>query len=161
MAFSLETERLTLRLRTPDDADWSLELLGERDDGTTLQLADVATRLAEQVETSHKNGFGLLTMRRREDGEPIGYCGLIVGRTTFDEPEIAYELLRAHHGQGYATEAARAVVDEAFRTGRTRLWATIGDWNTASLRVVEKLGFRRDRTVVIDGRPVVYTVLDA
>ena len=40
---------------------------------------------------------------------------------TFDEPEIAYELLRRVHGQGYATEAARAVLDTAFATGRRRI----------------------------------------
>ncbi len=74
-----------------------------------------------------------------------GYCGLIVGRCTHDEPEIAYELLRRFHGHGYATEAARAVLEAAFATGRTRIWSTVGAWNTPpSLRVLEKIGFRRD-----------------
>ena len=35
----------------------------------------------------------LFTIRRRTD-EPLGYCGLIVGRCSLDEPEIAYELLK-------------------------------------------------------------------
>jgi RimJ/RimL family protein N-acetyltransferase len=86
----------------------------------------------------------LLPIRRRDEGDFIGYCGLIVGRSTLEEPEIAYELLRRAHGRGYATEAARAVLDAAIATGRNRLWSTVGTWNTPSLRVLEKLGFERD-----------------
>lgn len=161
MDFALETERLVLRLREPGDAAMVLAILGEHPGGTTARLDDLEVRLEQQAATARETGIGLLTIRRRVDGDAVGYCGLIIGRGSFDEPEIAYEILEAHQGHGYATEAARAVVDAAFRTGRRRLWATIGDWNTASLRVVEKLGFRRDHTVVIDDRPVVFMVRDA
>jgi RimJ/RimL family protein N-acetyltransferase len=161
MAFSLETERLTLRLRTREDASWNLALLGEREGGTTLGLNDVERRLHEQQAQAHATGIGLLTIRLRADDVPIGYCGLIVGRGSIDEPEIAYELLRAFHGQGYATDAARAVVDAAFATGRRRLWSTVGSWNAPSFRVLEKLGFRRDHTIDDDRGEIVYLVLDA
>ena len=73
---------------------------------------------------------------------PIGYCGLSIGRGSFDEPELAYEILLQFRGHGYATEAAGAVIDAAFHeTGRDRLWATVGIWNAPSFRVLEKLGF--------------------
>ena len=58
------------------------------------------------------------------------------------EPELAIELLRAAHGHGYATEAGRAVVTWVSNAGYQRLWATDWDWNTASRRVLAKLGFR-------------------
>jgi len=161
MAFELETERLTLRLRQPADADWSLELLREHEGGTAFELEQVASRLAERSRSSHENGIGLLAIRRRSDDVPIGYCGLIIGRTTVDEPEIAYELRREYHGHGYATEAARVVVEAAFLTGRTRIWSTVGEWNTASLRVLEKVGFLRHHTTIHDGKPVVYLVREA
>ena len=83
-------------------------------------------------------------------GEFIGYCGLIVGEGSFDEPEIAYELARRAHGFGYATEAARAVVDAAALTGRRRLWATVREWNAPSFRVLEKLGFEHSGRVTED-----------
>ncbi len=57
-----------------------------------------------------ENGISLLTIRRREEGDFIGYCGLIIGRATLEEPEIAYELFRSAHRMGYATEAASAVL---------------------------------------------------
>src|SRR5919201_5102423 len=111
MTFSIETERLSLRLRGPQDAAWNLELLGEHEGGTMLTAAEVRRRLAEQSVQAHESGIGLLAIKRRAEGDLTGYCGLVVGRASFDEPEIAYELLRRAHGHGYATEAARAVLD--------------------------------------------------
>jgi RimJ/RimL family protein N-acetyltransferase len=84
-----------------------------------------------------------LLAERKQEGDPIGYCGLVVGRSTLEEPEIAYELFRHVHGHRYATEAATAVLDATVATGRHRLWATVRSWNTASFRVLEKLRFER------------------
>jgi hypothetical protein len=98
MSFSIETKRLTLRLRTNGDAVWNLELLGEHEGGTALTLAEADQRLAEQNLAAHESGLGLLAIQRRAEGDLIGYCGLLIGRGTFDEPEIAYELLRRFHG---------------------------------------------------------------
>jgi RimJ/RimL family protein N-acetyltransferase len=158
MSFAIETERLVLRLRGPQDAAVNLELLGEREGGTTLTLAQAEARLAAQTVQAHESGIGFLAIERRVEGDVIGYCGLLVGRGTFDEPEIAYELLRRAHGQGYATEAARAVLDAAFATGRRRIWATVGAWNTPSFRVLEKIGFERHHSVTDDRGELVYLV---
>jgi RimJ/RimL family protein N-acetyltransferase len=160
MAFALETERLTLRLRTREDAAWNLELLAEHDGPATLTLEEAQQRLADENQTARVDGIGLLTIRRRIDPDAIGYCGLIVGRSTFDEPEIAYELLRPFRGHGYATEAAAAVATAAFSTGRQRLWATVRSWNAPSFRVLEKVGFRRDHTATDDRGELVYMVRD-
>jgi len=141
MAFSIDTERLSLRLRTKDDAECNLELLREHEGGTTLLIDEVEQRMVERSLQAQVEGFGLLGIRRRNEGRPIGYCGLIIGRASFDEPEIAYEVLPQYRGHGYATEAAGAVVEAAFATGRERLWATVGSWNAPSLRVLEKNGF--------------------
>jgi RimJ/RimL family protein N-acetyltransferase len=82
-------------------------------------------------------------VERKETGDAIGYCGLTAsGNGSLDEPELAYELLRATHGRGYATEAAHAVLVWARDRGYQRLWAGVWDWNVASRRVLEKLQFR-------------------
>lgn len=83
-------------------------------------------------------------VRLAATGSPLGYCGLVVGRSTPEEPELAYEFLLAAHGHGYATEAATAVVAAARSVGYERLWATIRAWNTPSFGVAERLGFVRD-----------------
>ena len=97
-----------------------------------------------------RSDLGLYAVDRLADGDFIGYCGLIVGQAIADEPEIAFELARRVHGNGYATEAARAVVVQAAAGGRSRLWATVRAWNTASLRVLEKVGFHDSGRITPD-----------
>lgn len=160
MALAIETPRLTLRIRDERDAAWYRELVAERgEEVPTLQQA--TARLAAFRDLTMTLGIGALAIERRAEGDTIGYCALIVGRASLDEPEIAYELLRRFHGHGYATEAAQALVEAATATGRRRLWSTVGAWNEPSLRVLEKVGFRRDQTVTTDDRgEIVYLVRD-
>lgn len=84
----------------------------------------------------------LLAVERKDTHDVIGHCGLIdSGRAPGGESELAFELLRRVWNQGYATEAAVAILDWAKSSGHRRLWATVWDWNTASLRVLAKVGF--------------------
>ncbi|MGD8149306.1 GNAT family N-acetyltransferase, partial [Ornithinimicrobium sp. Y1694] len=98
--------------------------------------------LMESIRSNPPTTVGLLAVQHVKTGDVIGYCGLAdSGRPITGEPELAFELLRRHWGQGYATEASRAVIDWARSSGHERLWATVWDWNTASRRVLAKLGF--------------------
>jgi RimJ/RimL family protein N-acetyltransferase len=123
-------------------------------------LAEALEEIRGARESAPGRGIHLLTLRLRGEDEFLGYCGLIVGRASIEEPEIAYELLRSTHGNGYATEAAAAVVDAARATGRQRLWSTVRAWNTPSFGVLEKLGFRRDHTTTDDRGDLVWNILD-
>jgi RimJ/RimL family protein N-acetyltransferase len=161
MPLRLETERLILTPEEPSDAEWFTELLNTRGTGT-FTVADARKRIDVMTDTIESTGIGALVLRRRPDGEALGYTAIVVGRGSLAEPELAYELLPPARGHGYATEAARALLAAAFDTGRRRMWATIGSWNTPSLRVAEKLGFRRDHcTTDVDGDgEVVWMVCD-
>lgn len=107
------------------------------------------------------DGIGLLSIQRRVEGDRIGHCGLIVGRGHFEEQEIAYELLPRVHSFGNATEAARAVVEAAFDTGRRRIWSTVRACNKPSLRVLEKIGFHPDHSVIDERGELIYLVRNA
>ncbi|MCZ2524995.1 GNAT family N-acetyltransferase [Streptomyces sp. SCUT-3] len=155
MPFHLETERLTLRPWAESDAAEFCALLSERGKGTPT-VERIRTSIAELLAATATTGIALLPVQRRAEGDFIGYCGLIIGRSTLEEPEIAYELFRRVHGRGYATEAAGAVLNAAAATGRKRLWSTVGAWNAPSLRVLEKLGFERDRVSTEDKGEVVW-----
>jgi RimJ/RimL family protein N-acetyltransferase len=150
-----------LRLRDRQDATWNLELLGEHEGNSCPTLSQVEHSLSTQNLRARQSGIGFLTIRRLAEGDPIGYCGLLIGRASFDEPELAYELLQRAHGQGYATEAASAVLAAAFATGRRRIWSTVRPWNAPSLRVLDKLGFRQDHTDTDEQGDVIYLVRDA
>jgi RimJ/RimL family protein N-acetyltransferase len=111
-------------------------------------VKDIAAQIRAERDESRP---GISAVERRVAADVIGYCGLVFhGSGSPDEPELAYELLRAAHGCGYATEAARAVVTWVGEAGYGRLWATVRDWNVASRRVLEKLGFRETGAVERD-----------
>ncbi|GGE90389.1 GNAT family N-acetyltransferase [Mycetocola zhadangensis] len=156
LPFELKTQRLILRLWDRADASGYRELVGER--GDPLPTMDEALADIDGArESAPGRGIHLLTLRRRDDPSMfLGYCGLVIGRASIEEPEIAYELLRSAHGNGYATEAAQVIVDAARATGRTRLWSTVRPWNPPSFRVLEKIGFSRDRVTTDDGGDIVW-----
>jgi RimJ/RimL family protein N-acetyltransferase len=159
MPLRLETERLILTPEDENDVEWFTELLNER--GTqTFTVEDALQKITTMAAEIAARGIGALAVRRRSDAEPIGYCAIIVGRGSLAEPEIAYELLPRAHGQGYATEASRALLDAAFATGRTRICSTVGSWNAPSLRVLEKLGFRRDHSTTEADGELIWLVCD-
>ncbi|GGV79037.1 N-acetyltransferase [Streptomyces gelaticus] len=155
MSLQLETARLTLRPWTDSDIDAHRELVAERGDGMP-SIQHNRQMIEDERVASVRTGIALLPVVRRDVGDFIGYCGLTVGRASVDEPEIAYELFRRVHGQGYATEAASAVLDDAIATGRKRLWATVRIWNAPSFRVLDKLGFERDHVSTDDRGELVW-----
>lgn len=155
---TLETDRLLLRRRRADEAPLYRRLWTERDPRVPPHrridaegrptVADIAARIRAE---DHVAGLGLLAVQRKDTGEVIGYCGLLLPPDgPPDEPELAYELLRAAHGRGYATEAALAVVTWACGAGYPRLRAGVRDWNAASRRVLQKLGFNETGRVEPD-----------
>jgi len=75
------------------------------------------------------------------DGSLIGGCGL--AQLDGPAPDLGYWLGAAYWGKGYATEAARAVIDHAFtELGYEAVQAGARVTNPASRRVLEKCGFQ-------------------
>ncbi len=144
----LETDRLLLRPWRVSEAAIQRELWAERDprvpphrridaDGHPT-VADIE----DGIRAAQPSSIGLLAVERKSGGDVIGYCGLVAsGQGSEGEPELAFELLRRVWGQGYATEASLAVLEWARSSGYERVSATVWDWNTASRRVLAKLGF--------------------
>jgi [ribosomal protein S5]-alanine N-acetyltransferase len=148
-AVVLETDRLLLRPWRVSDATVQRELWTERDPRVPQhrRIGPDGHPTLEDIENWIKTSdqspsLGLLVAERKGPGDVIGYCGLIRNGYGQDgEPELAFEFLRKVWGQGYATEASWSVLHWAEASGYRRLWATVRDWNTASRRVLAKLGF--------------------
>lgn len=92
------------------------------------------------IRASSSAPLGLLAVERKNAGDVIGYCGLIVDQGSH-EPELAFEFLQEFWGRGYATEASLAVLGWARACGYNRLRASVWEWNSASRRVLSKVGF--------------------
>lgn len=153
----LRTERLILRHLTEADAPFVLELLNEP--GFVENIGDRGVRdlegarryVSEGPGASYRQyGYGLWLVARRE-GEPIGICGL-VKREGLEHADLGYALLQRHWRQGYASEAAAAVLDYARRViGLTRILAITKPGNRASIAVLERVGLRQDGVVRLPG----------
>jgi hypothetical protein len=92
MSFHLKTERLILRPWAESDADELRALHSERGNGTPA-VEHIRTLIAKQLTATATTGIALLPIQRRDEGDFIGYCGLIIGRSTVEEPEIAYVIV--------------------------------------------------------------------
>jgi len=144
----LTTPRLLLRPQEARDAEVFHQLWSERDPRVPahrrldVQGRPSADDIALNIKESGTSSL-LLSVVLRESATLIGYAGLVFnGKGAEEEPEIAFELLHSRQLNGYATEAGAAVLGWARELGHRRVWASVWDWNVASRRVLEKLGFR-------------------
>jgi len=147
----LETERLALRHAELDDACFIVELLNEPGwlryigDKAVHSIAD-AHRYLETgpLDMYRRLGFGLYLVQRKSDSASIGLCGLIK-RDALEFVDIGFAFLARVGGQGYAIEAATAMVLHAQKLGLQRLMAITTLDNHASQKVLRKLGMRYER----------------
>jgi RimJ/RimL family protein N-acetyltransferase len=87
-------------------------------------------------------------LRAGDPPEPVGWISLRIGDRAPRIGEVGYSLLAEARGQGYAVEALRAIIDEAFVAGELEeVQACIVPQNEASRRVLDRTGFREERTL--------------
>jgi RimJ/RimL family protein N-acetyltransferase len=99
-----------------------------------------------------ERGFSTWLVERRGDGAPLGICGLIK-RDSLPEVDIGYAFRPAHWGQGYALEAAAAVLAHARDTlGLPALLGITAPANVASIALLSKIGLRFKRRLVLPPR---------
>jgi ribosomal-protein-alanine N-acetyltransferase len=147
-ATEIETERLLLRLFCEADLDdYAARIFA--DPQVTRYLpprlipAQERARRALTYITNHweRNGYGIWAVTDKADVQFIGQCGLNYLQET-GEVEVDYALAKAYWGKGIASEAAREAVRFAFEVLELeRIIGLVVPENTASRRVLEKLGF--------------------
>jgi RimJ/RimL family protein N-acetyltransferase len=111
------------------------------------QVTEEAVRRYIDLQNSYqpfeKDKVFELAIERKEDGKVIGLLGLI--RQDHRQGEMGWALGVEYRGQGYATEAARALMDYGFNSlGLHRIHADTSTDNVASWRMMERLGMRRE-----------------
>jgi [ribosomal protein S5]-alanine N-acetyltransferase len=147
----LETERLFLRRFTIDDAQFILTLLNEPSflryigDKSVRNLEDAVQYILNgPIASYERNGFGLYLVELRESHAPIGMCGLIK-REELPDPDIGFAFLPAFVNKGFGFEAAAAVLkDTRERLRLERILAITTPDNDASIKLLQRLGFRFD-----------------
>ena len=156
-AWPLETERLRLRPFVPGDLDAMYEIYSDpgvvrylyEPERSRAQVAELLARKAGKT-LLEAEGDGLsVAVVRRDDGHLVGDVSLVWVSESHRQGEIGFVMHPAHHGRGYATEAARPLLAFAFETlGLHRVVGRTEARNAGSARVLEKLGMRREAHLV-------------
>jgi [ribosomal protein S5]-alanine N-acetyltransferase len=141
----LHTERLILRPVTADDhavllAHWAApDVRRFLFDGATLSAAEITEAIQDSARDFGRAGYGLWLVHERDGADLIGTAGLRPLENL--GLEIFYSLAPASWGKGYATEAARAVLDHVLGpVGLPEVLAEVDEGNTASIAIIERLG---------------------
>lgn len=156
--WSIETERLRLEPVTVDDAElllavWNdpafIEHVTDRGIRTLEQARDAIEDGAQASFTTY--GHGPCSLSLKSDGSKIGICGLF-RRDNLDDPDIGFSVLPDFCGQGFASEAAFAIIDRACAEMQLdRVTAIVSPKNVASIGLIEKLGLRFERMITMPG----------
>ncbi len=150
----LDTKRLSLRHLQIADAPFVLELLNEPSwlrfigDKGVRTVRDAERYILDgPVRMYAQHGFGLWLVELRAGNVPIGICGLLK-RESLEDVDVGFAFLPAHWRRGYAFESAAAVIAHGMATyGLERILAITSWDNEASGRLLEKLGFRFERSL--------------
>jgi [ribosomal protein S5]-alanine N-acetyltransferase len=159
----LSTPRLLMRELSASDASFIVTLLNQPafkqfigDRGVRCD-EDALRYIANQHKTQAQHGFALYAVEIKRDaiapeGEAscaIGMCGL-VSRATLPLPDIGIACLEEHWGKGYAREAAVEVLRWAHQgLNLARILAIVSPNNQRSIRLLEHIGMRFERAVVL------------
>lgn len=150
----INTERLALRPWKDDDVDFVYDLYSrwvvQRFIGTTPTVMESRTEAVERVKRFQALDHpihGVWAVTRKEDGLPVGTLLLKPIPASGEEPlepssdvEIGWHFHPDHWGNGYATEAAAAVLEHAFAAGLEQVVAVTNPANEASQSVCRRIG---------------------
>lgn len=150
-----QTARLTLRELQLTDAAFALRLYNEPSflqhigDKAVRTIAEAEKNLQQGAIASYaEHGYGMWLVENQQ-GQAIGLCGLIK-RNFLAETDLGYAYLPEYFGQGYAYEAARAVLAYAAEhTALNTVVAIVSPANLASKSLLQKLGFVQDGQVLV------------
>lgn len=150
----IETERLYLREMDQGDYKDLCEILQDEEVMYAYEHAfsdeEVQDWLDRQKERYSQYGFGLWAAIDRSSGAFVGQIGLTMQDVEgTEELEIGYQFKKKYWHQGYATEAAKACKEYAFRElNQDRVVSIIRDNNRASQKVAERNGMKVEKTFV-------------
>lgn len=157
----IETERLRLRMFTPEDAEtfhriWNDAEVMKYINGWRPSLEECRAAMTRLVERWRENGFGQWAIVLKDEGNLVGYVGFKHLDKT-EEIELLYGLDKPYWNRGYTTEAGRACLRFIFEnTGVDRIVAVAVSENTGSWRVMEKLGMKREKIARYYNEDLVY-----
>lgn len=152
----IETDRLILREISFEDRDELFELHTDPEvqkytgESVVQSLDQIDRAIRKRHRDYSQYGFGRLTTIKKDTHEFIGWSGLTY-LPEFDKVDIGYRFKKKFWGQGFATEASKAILEYGFNTLNLDLIIAIAlPENKASTRVMEKIGMEYEKLAPYD-----------
>lgn len=142
----ISSKRLLLREFVPEDADSLFPILSDKETmafyPAPFSKEKVENWIRKSIDSYQQNGFGLWAVILKETNELIGDCGITLQEIEGKQlPELGYHIRKDHWNKGFATEAAKAVMEFAFCTcNLPRLYTYTSTENEPSKIVAIKNG---------------------
>ena len=139
---TIRTKRLLLRPFRESDRDDLFEFLYQLKDDEFEGYPDITRERVREQLRQRLGSEAFYAVVLADTGKVIGniYCG----DRDFDAKKVGYIINRDYRRMGYAAEALSAVIGHAFRQGTHRVFAECDPRNTASWKLLEKVGMRRE-----------------
>ena len=159
---SWQTDRLTLEPFTPSDLDLLHQLFTDEAirqylwDDMVIDVSQTEDILKVNDILQHSRGYGLWKIVHQETEQVLGFTGLWF---FFEEPQpqLLYGLFPAYWQQGFATEAAKSIVQYAFKDlGFDYLIAATDPPNEASGKVAMRLGMKMTESKIVEGKMTLF-----
>lgn len=140
----LATERLTLRLRTPDDAEALFATMSDPVSMTWWSRAPFANldELRADFALEKAGSWRTWAIAERGGDRAIGFVS--AGQKRPGVSEVGYLLAREAQGRGIGREAVSAVLKQLFTEGQRRIFADTDPDNRGSIALLKALGFRQE-----------------
>jgi [ribosomal protein S5]-alanine N-acetyltransferase len=147
----LETERLFLRQYKEDDMPFLHSIFSDSETmkyyPAPFSFEQTQNWIKKNQERYQEDGYGLWGICLKETDELIGDCGLVKQKVDDKtEVEIGYHINKEYWSKGIASEAAKGCKEYGFiQLGLNKLISIIDPRNIPSIRVVEKIGFTKEK----------------
>jgi len=160
MKFIIETDRLLLREFILDDAEKFYQLnlnpnVIKYTGNASFKSIEEAKSFLENYKDYKTNGYGRWAVINKESNEFIGWCGLKYGELK-NETDIGFRFFEEEWHKGYATESAASCLKYGFEVLKlNRIIGRAMKENTASIKVLEKIGLVYETDCIFDNKEAV------
>lgn len=152
----IETDRLTIRSLVKSDIPEYAAIVADPavtrflDNGSPHTYEQAAAYIDDCIRSESENGIARYAVILRETGELIGFCGF---KREHEHTDFGWRYARHAWGNGYATEAAAAVLDYGINTLKlSGIVARSAVENVGSIRVMAKIGMQFEALGIVHGR---------
>ena len=156
----IETDRLTIRSFVESDIPRYAAIVADPEvtrylgDGSPHSYEQAADYIDSCIKSEAEEGIARYAVILRETGELIGFCGF---RKEYDRIDFGWRYARHTWGNGYATEAAAAVLDYGINALKlSGIVARSAIENVGSVRVMEKIGLQFEALGELHGREIAF-----